>query len=266
MNKNIIKLVTAVTIACAIITGCADKEPERTGGNPSVIESRPTEEHYIIAEQMPKTPDKTAKSKDGTIYKTLSIEEIIITQKARVDKPAAQKMESVFMQAADRHIDTYEAELEAIIEMDESLFPMETKVDYTVLRNDGRAISIKEEILRTNAGNPAGTTEFIYNFNPVTGASIATDIFYKAGDKASLDDADSKMFGKLTAKYGEENIKYENLRTASYVDAAQDSWYFTEGGIAVYFAAGEIADASLGRLEIEYAKDELPEFAQKYFN
>ncbi len=265
MNKNIFKLFAVLTIASALLTGCSDK-PSRTGNDPSIIASKPTEEHYIISEQAPKVPDKTLKSEDGTVYKTLTVEEIKVTPKARVDKPAADKIEETFDEAAKRHILVYDESLEAIPETPAELLPIETTVNYTTLRNDGRAISIREDIAVFNAGAQVSASAFIYNFDPITGKQILTDIFYTAGDKDSLDQADNKMFEKLVAKYGAESIKYESLNNASYVDAAQDTWYFTDGGIKVYFAAGEIADASLGALEIEYTKDELPEFSQKYFN
>ncbi len=276
MNKRtIIKLIAAMTLAAcvAISTGCSNepqKEPERTGNTPSEITAKPDEQHFVFIESMPKTPTRTTKSEDGSvIYKSLTVEKFSITQKARVDKAQAEKMQAVITNAINRHDSVYLSEQDVILEQmhDGSLnranIPYETKVFYDELRNDGRAISILETIESYSAGALTTTTKFCYNFDPVTGSHITTDIFYKAGDKTSLDAAEDVMLDKITDIYGDV-VDY-SLITTSLVDTAQTTWYFTKDGIVVFFRAGEIADESVGEITINYTKSELPEFSQKHF-
>ena len=90
-------------------------------------------------------------------------------------------------------------------------------------------------------------------------------MFYIAGDKASFDEADDVMYKKLVSKYGEEAISYNNV-ASSFVEIAEQCWYFTEDGVKVMFNVGTVADPEVGTLELEYTKEELPELAQKYFN
>jgi hypothetical protein len=101
---------------------------------------------------------------------------------------------------------------------------------------------------------------------PLTGEKIP-QLFYIPGDSNAFNAADNTLYEKLTAKYGSDVISYNNV-SASFIDVAADCWYFTEDGkgIAVYFSAGRVAPEEAGVIEVEYSKEELPDFAQKFFN
>ncbi len=271
MNKNIIKLFAAVAITSAIFTGCAKFEDptERTSDQPSQIEAMPNETHYNIDNL--KDTTRSVKSKDGEIYKEITIKNLQITQKARADKEQAQKMNAVLTQALERRLNVYNSECEALYKimadgtLDSSALPIKTEVSYDIHRNDGRAISIEEKIITTNAGVEVSSISFTYNFDSITGSQITTSVFCDMSDSADFNNADNMIFEALKAKYGEESISYDNLGYASYVDAALDKWYFTDNGIKVLFNAGEIADEALGKLEIDLTKDMLSQDAQRFF-
>ena len=132
------------------------------------------------------------------------------------------------------------------------------------MRNDGKAISVLETIEMSYAGEVDNSICTSYNFDPATG-DLIKQVFYSADDKESFDSADDSMYKKLIAKYGEETISYENV-SSSFVELAEECWYFTENGIQIIFNPGSIAPASAGVLDLEYTAEELPELAQKYFN
>ena len=47
---------------------------------------------------------------------------------------------------------------------------------------------------------------------------------------------------------------------------AVDTWYLTENGMTVWFNEQELAPHAAGKLEIELARDELPEGVLQYMN
>ena len=124
--------------------------------------------------------------------------------------------------------------------------------------------SVRPASAQRTAGTSVGTIRFSYNFDPITGDQVR-NIFYVPGDKESFDTADDVIYKKLLAKYGEDVVDYDNV-TASFIDECLDCWRFTESGVVVTFNKGSIAAPEAGVLEVEYSKEELPEFAQKYFN
>lgn len=273
MKIRIFAILAAIITATAAFTACSggdNRQPKREGVTPSIIEAEPEKEHFIISEVPQSKPVRSTKSADGSVvYKSLEIEDLTIVQLAQADKAAAKNMRKVMSKAYDRHISAYESSLESLNEIfsaenvDLSVFPYETKVDYTCTRNDGKAISILEEISSLSAGNVISTTTFAYNFDPITGEQIS-EIFYENGNKQSFDDADNTLYEKLVNQYG-DIINYSNI-PSSFIEAAKDCWHFTQNGVKITFNPGDVADEAAGVLEVEYTKEELPELAQKYFN
>ena len=272
-NRLIIAFIAAC-LAATTLTACSggdNREPQREGVAPSVIETQPESQHYMISDKPASKPARITKSADGeTVYTSLEIEDLSIVQMAQADKNAAKNMRKIMDQSHNRHISAYESALEALNaeltaeNVDLSVFPHETKIDYTCTRNDGKAISITEKISSYSAGNLTREISFAYNFDPATGEQIK-QVFYQRDDKQGYNDADSLLYSKLLNEYGSEAINYSNI-PSSFVDEAEDCWYFTADGIKISFNPGEIAPESFGIIETEYAKEELPEFAQKYFN
>lgn len=272
MKIRFFAILMAICAATTAFTACSgdNREPQREGVAPSVIETEPEKEHFIISEVPQSKPVRSTKSADGqTIYKSLEIEDLTIVQLAQADKAAAKNMRKVMSSAYDRHISAYESSLESLNSLltaetiDMSVFPYETKVDYSCVRNDGKAISILEEITSYSAGNPISTTTFSYNFDPATGEQI-NQVFYESANKQSFDKADNQLYEKLLAQYG-DIINYSYI-PSSFIEAAEDCWYFTKDGVKIVFNPGDAAPEEAGVLDAEFSKEELPELAQKYFN
>ena len=277
MKQNIVAvLLAAGLITCAALASCTNSSskdnqtlPERTPLN-STIELQPEKAHFAFMEHDQSTPHTLQSADKQTIYISTSAEKVSFVAENRADRESAKKINSVLTNAAERTGDIYNSLVESFDEYfsqenaDMSVFPWETKIDYTCIRNDGKAISVIESIESYSAGVLNGTVNFTYNFSPATGEQI-TQVFYAAGDKQAFDSADDTMYKKLVEKYGEEVISYDNI-TSSFVEAAEPCWYFTESGVKIAFNPGIVADASAGVLELEYTKEELPELAQKYFN
>ena len=279
MNKRISTILIALSICAtaALTTACSDNTvvtaPERTGLTETKITSEPEKAHFLIKDRPADNPARTTYTKDGEALNVLEIEELSITQHERIDKPAADKMRDVLLTQAEKRLNNlYDSSSNALFNemssegFDKSTLPHKIAVDYTCIRNDGRAISIIETINSYAADALQHSTMTAYNFVPLTGEHI-NQIFYVTGDSDSYNSADNTMYEKLIKKYGEEVISYNNV-SASFIDVATDCWYFTQdgNGIKVTFSAGRIAAKDAGDLEIEYSKEELPEFAQKYFN
>lgn len=276
VKKRTLAAILAAGLACAALVSCTnntknnnqaviDRQPLN-----STIASQPEKAHFTFMEHSQSSPNVLKSADQKTIYISTSAEKASFVAENRADRPSAKKINEVLTRAAERSTDIYASLVESLDSYlskentDTSTFPWEIKLDYTCIRNDGRAISVIETIDSYSADTLEGTTTFSYNFDPATGDQIH-QVLYAADDKASFDAADDVMYKKLVEKYGEEVISYDNV-SSSFVEAATPCWYFTENGIKITFNPGSIADDSAGVLELEYTKEELPELAQKYFN
>ena len=271
-NKLIICFAAILTASCVIFSGCGKTttEPPRTGDNPTKIPTEPTQAHFVITE----TPAKNVVHPPITFAEgenSLEIENIQITAYERINSEAAKNMNKTLDKAKTRIEDSYIDDcfrLREALDSGEDLaanFPYKSVVDYSYSRNDGKAITIIEKIDSYSAGNLVHSISYAYNFEPLSG-ELVLQPFCDMESKEDYDRADNQMFVKLNEKYPDA-VSYETLNYASLVDASMGFWQFTESGVKVTFPAGIIAPSENGELEIEYAKDELPEFAQTtYFN
>lgn len=270
-NKIIISIIAALFV-CTAATACtkAPTAPERTGKTESEIPSQPDIAHYHFVEREDKTPYVVKKeATDGEIFEFIknSCEKVSFVAHDRVDSTAASKMNSVFDAAYSYHESATTAMIKDLEDyllsesVDMSVFPWETKIDYTCVRNDGKAISVVE-----NIDYRGGISVYAYNFDPLTGDHV-TNIFYTTGDKESLDAMDNLVYNKLIEKYGEDSgITYSMPNLVSMIDCAMGSWYFTETGAKLIFNPGSIAPIENGSFELDLSKEELPETSLKYFN
>ena len=270
-NKLIICLAAILTASCVMFSGCetTPEAPARTGDNPTKIPTEPTQAHFVITE----TPAKNVVHPPITFEEgenTLEIESIQITAYERINSEAAKSMNKTLDKAKTRIEDAYIDDcfrLREALDSGEDLaanFPYKSVVDYSYSRNDGKAITIIEKIDSYSAGNLVYTISYAYNFEPLTG-QLVMQPFCDMENKEDYDRADNQMFVKLNEKYPDA-VSYETLEYASFVDASMGFWQFTDNGVKVNFPTGYIAPTEKGELEIEYTKEELPEFAQKYFN
>lgn len=275
MNRKIIISILACGILLSSLTACSDnanKNPERTGNTESQITSQPESSHFHFIEREDSTPD-TVYNQDKTVaYIKNTCEKVSFVALERVDSDIAREMNAVLSKAYDSHrasSGTLMDDLNEYLEngdVDESVFPWETKVDYNCTRNDGKAISVIETTDFYSASKLSGTTVRTYNFEPTTGKQI-TNIFYEVGNDEAFNAMDDFIYKKLIEKYGEDKgITYTMPNLTSMVDEAMNSWYFTATGIKIIFNPGSIAPTENGNFELEIAKSDLPDFAQSYFN
>ena len=272
MNKNTILAILATGLICAgFLTGCNNTPaPLDRTATESTIENEPEKAHFTFVEHSQSSPNVVTSEDKEIVYILSSAEKVSFVAENRADRESSRKINDTLATAYDRARNIYNdlyADVYALANgenADLSSLPWETKVDYSCTRNDGRAISVTEVIETYTAGSLIGTMRYAYNFDPITG-DLIKNIFYIPGDKATFDAADNTLYEKLLAKYGAEVIDYENV-TASFIDEIMDCWRFTENGVVITANAGTIASEEAGVLEVEYSKEELPEFAQKYFN
>lgn len=278
MKTKFITFISLGICAAAILTSCTNNTPEinnhgETVSSESNITVEPNKAHFIIKDKPAKNAVKTTYSKEGETLNSLEIEELSITPHERADKDAAYNMKEIInVQGEKRLYSIYDSNNEVLLaemtneNFDASSLPRKIAVDYTCVRNDGKAISVLETINSYAADQLQTTVTTAYNFVPLTGERIM-QVFYTPGNKEEYDAADNTMYEKLVSKYGAELISYNSV-SSSFVDVAAECWFFAEDGegISVIFPAGRITPVEAGALELEYSKEELPEAAQKYFN
>ena len=141
-------------------------------------------------------------------------------------------------------------------------FPWVLETSYELIKNDGKAISLAENVHYFAGGTQPSDTTFVYNFDPETGKQIS-QVYYDGGDE-ERDAADDKLYNMLKDKYGEDVITYDYI-PSSFTETLTDCWYFTDNGIKINVNAGIIAPYAAGNFELELSKEELAPSAQKYF-
>lgn len=275
MNRKIIISILASAILLASLSACspsADKNPERTGNTESQITVEPEKSHYHFIEREDSTPDAVYNDERTVTYIKNTCEKVSFVALERIDSDAARQMNTVLTKAYNSHratSGTLMTDLEEYLKndsVDMSVFPWETKVDYSCTRNDGKAISVIETTDFYSASKLSGTTVRTYNFDPTTGKQI-TNVFYEVGNDEAFNEIDDYIYKKLIEKYGEDKgITYTMPTLTSMVDEATNSWYFTATGVKLIFNPGSIAPAECGNFELDIPKADLPEFAQVYFN
>ena len=270
-----ITAIIAALALCTSLSACTNRETNKevtTERAPllSTVAAQPEKAHYTFMEHSQDAPNVLTSTDKSVVYISSTTEKVSFVAENRADREAAKKINEVLTAAYDRSKDVYNNLADSLDvyfsqqDADMSVFPWEVDTNYTCIRNDGKAITVLEAIQFAEAGVHNSTTTFSYNFDPVTGEQIS-QVFYTPNDKASFDEADSKMYNKLIEKYGEQLISYDNV-ASSFVEVAQQFWYFTEDGVKVVFTAGSIAPSESGEFEIDYTKEELAESALKYFN
>ncbi len=270
VNKKIITGVIIAALACAYLTGCEDKAKVNSTTDPATS-NQPYVAHFTFVEHGQDTPSTLESTDKQLLYVSASAEKAAFVAENRIDRPTAKKINDVLTQAYERSknlynnmVDDFDAYISSESDPDMLVFPWESSADFNCLRNDSKAISVSETIESKSAGKVFSTTVYTYNFDPANGDHI-NQVFYVTDDKASFDAADNTMYTKLVDKYGKDVISYDNV-ASSFVEVASQCWYFTENGVHVAFNVGTIAAEDAGILELDYSKEELPEFAQKYFD
>lgn len=274
VNKKTITAIIAVCLTCASLAACKDSSNTTPLDNPPINSQQPpiySEAHFTFVERGQSAPNTLESSDKQILYISATAEKASFVAENRKDRPIAMKMNEVLTQAYERSKNIYGGmvdELDAYLSSEEANdapdFPWESSADFTCLKNDSKSISVAQTVESKSAGSLLNTTFYTYNFDPASGEQI-NQLFYIVSDKESFDSADDIMYNKLLEKYGKEIISYDNV-TSSFVELAAPCWYFTEEGIHITFNPGTIAPEDAGVLELDYSKEELPEFAQKYFD
>jgi len=281
MKKIILTLLILITVAVALAacTPVINDTPGTSSGANITDEKDPDEvfadtdkEFYsLVTREMP----YTVKSQDeNTIYIANKITVPSFVANDRINSPIAKKMNTVLNKAYERNDLVSDGMLDALNKAEQSLLesggdissmqlPWTLETSYSIVRNDGKALSVIENVYYYAGGIHPQSNIYTYNFDPKTGEQIK-QVFFPEGDSKARDAIDKVVYNKLVEKYGSDEISYDYV-TSSIVEQAVDSWYFTENGITVYFNAYDIAPFAAGTFEIELSKDELGEQAQRYF-
>ncbi len=214
----------------------------------------------------------TDKNNEELVYVDGTVRKASVVAQSREFSDVTKSINKVLLEAYNRNKTSGDEILDIVSEafategfdVDAAMFPWSIDTNYELVNNNGTIATVKETI-DYYAGGPHHTVStYYYNFDCADGNHLA-QIMYTEGDDAQRDAADSLIYNKLKEKYGEDVINYDYIQS-SFVEAAVDTWYFTENGINIYFNQYEIAPYAAGDFEIEITKDELPETALKYFD
>lgn len=277
MNKKVITLLLVAAISCSLAS-CTSKENTDVQGaqtnNPPVQNQEtatvldPDASHYhLITRETPYTIQ--SKEKDTT-YIQCKISEASFVALERANSPCAKEMNQILEHSLKRHnsvkddlvtmLDSVFSDPEA--DFEKLAFPWVLETSYELIKNDGKAISLAENVHYFAGGTQPSDTTFVYNFDPETGKQIS-QVYYDGGDE-ERDAADDKLYNMLKDKYGEDVITYDYI-PSSFTETLTDCWYFTDNGIKINVNAGIIAPYAAGNFELELPKEELAPSAQKYF-
>lgn len=275
MNKKIITLLLAATLTLTF-AGCTPKENSETPNNQGNQTQESTQngetasgldadaEHYRLMIREPEMPYTLGD------YIQTKISRPSFVALDRANAPCKEKMNKILEQAYNRHTSAQDDLITMLdglladpeVDIETVSFPWVLETSYELAKNDGKAISLLENVYYFAGGAHPSQSTFTYNFDPATGDQI-DQVFYDGGD-AERDAADEKLYKMLTEKYSEEEISYDYI-SSSFVDTLADCWYFTDDGIKVVVSAGDIAPYAAGTFELEIAKEDLAASAQKYF-
>jgi hypothetical protein len=141
--------------------------------------------------------------------------------------------------------------------------PWSLEAKYEVLSAGGKVVCILEHIYHNAGGAYPVYADFAYNFDAVTGKQLyLDDILPEDEDKKW--EFEELLRKKLDEKY--PDTVQDSFIQATLMDMAIDTWHLTENGMKVWFNEQELAPHAAGKLEIEIAREELPEGFLKYFN
>lgn len=248
---------------------------ENKSGNENKDEQSAQEVKGALVTVNVKTMNGDVTPKDETMpifIKHLAKTDIVANEKGKVE--VANKAQATMNTAYKRH----ETEADDLLkdmyeimgngEIDTARLtaqPWTLTTEIAEVRNDEKVLSLTEELYYDAGGAHPSKMQFAYNFDMTTGNSVSYDDITGA-DEESKKAFEDKVTEKLKAKYGDEAfVEDYSIEGGSYAEASKDAWYFTENGVVVVFNEYKIAPYAAGRFEIEFAKDELPETAQKYF-
>ena len=272
MNK---KRIFAIILAGVLVTACvscsnnSEKNTDKDQAlSAETIENAPEKSHFTMMER--EYPVTFKAQDEDVIYVTGNLRKASMVAFDRANSAISKNMSSALASAHDRNTENADVLMQDVMaalttadfDKQNAGFPWRISSDYELMRNDGLVVCVKETIEYFAGDNNHNVYTFYYNFDAKTGEQI-TQVMYDEGDDDARDAADSLLYDKLTAKYG-EIINYDMV-TSSIVEATVDGWYFTDSGIVVHFNRDTIAPYEEGEFEVEFTKDELFETAKQYF-
>lgn len=272
MKKNIFAAILAGLVICSTVA-CTKtaNENDDTENNDEVEISQTSEkpQFQMLMKDYPMTV--TDKDNEELVYVTGTIRKASVVAQSREFSPITKNINNVLQAAYNRNKTSGDELLDVMSEAfgtdgfdaSTAMFPWSIDTSYELVNNNGTIATVKETVDYFAGGPHHTVSTYYYNFDCTDGTHL-TQILYTEGDDEQRNAADSLIYNKLKEKYGEDVISYDYIQS-SFVEAAVDTWYFTENGINVYFNQYEIAPYAAGDFEIEITKDELPETALKYF-
>jgi len=249
-------------------TDAEDKNQDENNSAAPIEDEKTAAEKKIDISMTDVNDSVTLKDSGEEIY-SKTVQKIKVTAIDKDYSDGAKKISTAMRAAHDRHNKEATELKNSLLEFageNDVTTPWCLEVKYTLGRSDSKAVSILENVYY-NAGGPHPTiADFGYNFDPATGDQITLSSFTNDDEeiKASLNDVINK---KLHENYSEDLLSPDYLMSGTYVDVADDSWYFKEDGtgITIVFNQYDIAPYAAGTFEVDVDKNELPEAAAKYF-
>ena len=272
MKKNIFAAILAGLVICTAVA-CSKTTTENNddshGNNTEVSQLSEKPQFQMLVKDYPISV--TDKNNEGLVYVSGTVRKASVVAQSREFSDITKNINSVLLSAYNRNKTSGDEILDIVSEafttegfdVSTAMFPWSIDTNYELVNNNGTVVTVKETVDYFAGGPHHTVSTYYYNFDCADGKHLA-QILYTEGDDAQRDAADELIYNKLKEKYGEDVINYDYIQS-SFVEAAVDTWYFTENGINVYFNQYEIAPYAAGDFEIEITKAELPEAALKYF-
>ena len=270
MKKRIFSVI--VLCACVLaLSACRngqdlDNNNDGLENNVSseINEEIPAPEYTIKTEPL---TDTVSFKDSGELIFSKTVERVRVTAQHDAYVDSAKKIASTMKRATERNEKQAENLKESILNSfsgdDMTGLPWSLEAKYETLSSGGKVVCIIEHIYHNAGGAYPVYADFSYNFDAVTGKQLYLDELLPEDDDKKLE-FDALIRKKLDEKYP-DTVQQSFIQT-TVMDMAIDSWYFTEGGMAMWFNEQELAPHAAGKLEIELTRDELPEGFHKYLN
>lgn len=262
----VIAVMAAVCLAC-----CTDKDdmPQNT----PVSENNQVDYDQTQPQLDIRITDSldTAKLEDGTVLYDINIQKVnsyvLQNQQFMTCSKAVNKMIDTALTIRKKDADEFKNALYDFIATsgtEQAGLPWSMSAIYKVEKNDGKAVSISENVEESMGSLAQGSVNavFGYNFDALTGEQISLESI--CANDTERQTFETLISTKLVNKYGAETFEGYDKRS-TYLLLGDDSWYFSPEGITIFYNTTEIAPAVAGSFEINVSKQELPQGFQKYF-
>lgn len=270
MKKSVFAAI-ALCLCVLAFSACKQNvtDNHNNDGNENDISSE-TREEIPAPEYTIKTDpltDTVSFKETGELIYSKTVERVRITAHHDAYVDAAKKISTTMKRATDRNEEQAESIKESILNSfsgeDMTGLPWSLEAKYEAKSSGGKIVCIIEHIYYNAGGAYPVYADFAYNFDAATGKQLYLDELLPEDDDKKWE-FEELLRKKLDEKYPE--TVQESFIQTTVTDMAVDTWYLTENGMTVWFNEQELAPHAAGKLEIELARDELPEGVLQYMN